>query len=259
MRMQRSSFYYKQKVKEDDEYLRRKVREIAGVRPRFGYKRITVMLNRQGIDVGKDRVLRLYREEGLELNKQQKKRRRFSFKRVTPPPATKPGQRWSIDFLSDKLIDKRAFRVLGIVDQYSRRCMGLFISQSFPTSEVIKCLNQVIWRYKTTPESITCDNGPEFRSYEFDDWAKSNKIVLDFIKPGKPNQNGFIESFNSRLRDEFLNANIFRTLDEAKVLLEMWRKDYNNVRPHSSIDYQTPDDVWKRYQKVLEKNLRSGS
>ena len=142
--MHRSVFYYKQKVKEGDEYLRRKIREIAGVRPRFGYKRITVMLNRQGIKVGKDRVLRLYREEGLELNKQQKKRRRFSFKRVTPPPATKPGQRWSIDLLSDKLIDKRAFRVLGIVDQYSRRCMGLFISQSFPTSEVIKCLDQVI-------------------------------------------------------------------------------------------------------------------
>lgn len=257
--MHRSVFYYKKRHNSGDDFLRRKIRDIAGVRPRFGYKRITVMLNREGIKVGKDRVYRIYREEGLSLDKQKKKRRRLALTRVVPPPATKPGERWSIDFLSDTLFEGGYFRVLGIIDQFTRRCMGLFVAYSFPAKEVIKCLNKVIQRYKKIPSSITVDNGPEFQSYEFDEWAKSKSILLDFISPGKPNQNGSIESFNGRLRDEFLNANVFRTLVEAKVLLESWRKDYNKFRPHSSLDNQTRDEVWKRYQKVLEKNLRTGS
>jgi putative transposase len=212
VRIYRSTYYYTPADRSYDEFLRMKIREIAGSRPRFGYRRITVMLRREGIKVGKDRVYRIYLEEGMNLNKKGKKRKRLSFTRVTPVPATKPGERWSIDFISDRLTDGRHFRSLTVVDQYSRKCIGVIARYSFPAHEVTAALDKLAKDVGVYPQSITLDNGPEFRGLVFDLWANDREINLDFIAPGKPTQNGFVESFNGRLRDEFLNLNLFRTL-----------------------------------------------
>jgi putative transposase len=254
--IRRSVFYYRPIERKFDEFLRSKIREIAGERPRFGYRRVTVMLNRQGIKVGKDRVYRIYSEEGLNLKKQPRKRKRLSFTRVTPPPATKPGERWSIDFITDRETNGRPFRCLAVIDQYSRKCLGVVAKHRYPATDVTKVLDRIAFESKGYPKCITLDNGPEFRGLEFDLWASENRVSLDFITPGKPNQNGFVESFNGRLRDEFLNTQLFPNLKEAQKLIDEWVKDYNNVRPHSSINDQVPEKVWQRYRKDLEKNLR---
>ncbi len=176
----------------------------------------TIMLNREGIKVGKDRVYRIYAEEGLNLKNANKKRKRLSFTRVTPEPATKPGERWSIDFITDRLTNGKQFRSLTVVDQFSRKCFGVTAQHSFPAESVTKALDELARRAGRYPESITLDNGPEFRGLVFDLWASERSINLDFIAPGKPTQNGFVESFNGRLRDEFLNLNLFGAFQKPK-------------------------------------------
>ena len=172
------------------------------------------------------------------------------------PPATKPGERWSIDFITDRETNGRPFRCLAVIDQYSRKCLGVVAKHRYPATDVTKVLDRIAFESKGYPKCITLDNGPEFRGLEFDLWASENRVSLDFITPGKPNQNGFVESFNGRLRDEFLNTQLFPNLKEAQKLIDEWVKDYNNVRPHSSINDQVPEKVWQRYRKDLEKNLR---
>jgi putative transposase len=233
LRLPRSTFYEKSKGRPRHDFLRQKIRDIAGDRPRFGYRRITIMLRRQGIRVGKNTVFKIYRDLGLGLKRKVPKRKFLARARVCPPPASKVGQRWSIDFISDRLDSGRPFRSLCVIDQFSRKCLGIYPSHTFPARHVVACLDQVAARYGAYPASITLDNGPEFTSLVFDAWAAEHRIGLGFIAPGKPNQNGFIESFNGRLRDECLNLRRFRTLAEASAELEIWRNDYNATRPHS--------------------------
>jgi putative transposase len=207
-------------------------------RIRFGYLRLTVLLKREGWPVSKNLVYRLYRE--LQLQVRTKRRKKLASQQRGPlEVAQQANQRWSMDFVTDRLEDGRRFRTLTIIDQYHRYSPGLVPALSFSGTRVVEELDRIArtWGY---PQSITCDNGPEFCSRAFDQWAHLHRIRIDFIRPGKPVENGFIESFNARLRDECLNLELFWSIEDAKIKLDAWRADYNTTRPHSGLGNLAP-------------------
>lgn len=215
-----------------------RLRELAASRVRFGYRRLTVLLKREGWAVNAKRIYRLYTEEGLTVRTKQRKKA-ASRQRVPQGLATAPNQRWSMDFVSDRLVDGRWFRVLTVVDQFTRECLLLLADSSLSGEKVAGALEQVVAK-RGGPKSITVDNGGEFASRAMDAWAYRHGIHLDFIRPGKPVENGYIESFNGRLRDECLNVNLFFSLEDAREKLEAWRRDYNLRRPHSALGDEAP-------------------
>ena len=184
------------------------------------------------------RIYRIYGEEEL-LVRTKRRKKRAAQRRLRPLPATEPGEHWSIDFVSDQLADGRRFRVLTTIDQVSRECVCLEVAQSFPADAVTQALDQAMENYGQ-PLVITSDNGTEFTSNVFDQWAYRRGIELDFIAPGQPMDNGFIESFNGKLRDECLNMHWFQSLAEARRVIERWRIEYNEMRPHSSLGNRAP-------------------
>jgi len=223
--------------------LRQKIRDIAQARPRFGYRRIYVMLKRDGIRIGGERLRRLYREEGLSLRLAPKRRRKLASRlRLVAPAPSQPRERWSMDFVLDSLLDGRRFRVLTVVDIFSRHSPILEADLSLNGSEVAAALDRSAKSYGY-PQIIQVDNGSEFQSKVLDAWAYEHKVKLDFIRPGKPVDNCFIESFNARLRDECLNANVFTSLADARRKIEAWRIDYNEHRPHSSLGNRSPNEL----------------
>lgn len=244
--------FYKKLCPRDHTYLKMRIRDIASSRPRFGGRRIWALLRREGLKVNKKLVRRLYKEMGLSL-RWRKSKRRSSHLRIVPLAAARPGQRWSLDFMSDKLASGAKYRLLNVIDIYSRKCLGSVVSRSFPSLRVTYELDKIAFKSGGYPEIITLDNGTEFTSLIFDEWARKHSIKLDFITPGRPCENGFIESFNGRLRDECLESETFRTLEEAQVKIYCWQKDYNSVRPHTSLKDQTPDKVWQYFQRDLER------
>ncbi len=215
------------------------MRELALSRPRYGYRRLYILLRREGWKVNHKKVYRLYTDERLSLRIRKKKRKYASVVRVPPPKPAKPNQLWAIDFMSDSQINGRKFRVFTAVDVCSREALSVTAERSFPSSKATAVLDRVIGE-QGKPEVITLDNGTEFTCKHFDAWANQRGIKLDFIRPGKPVENCFIESFNGRLRDECLNVHWFESLDEARRILEDWRTDYNEMRPHSSLSDQVP-------------------
>lgn len=223
------------------EGLRHRLRELAQARPRFGYRRVHVMLRREGWQVNMKRVRRLYRMEGLQLRNRVRRRKHASLHRGIPPAATRAHERWSMDFVHDALNNGRAFRVLPVVDQWSRWSPILEVAQSMSGSMVADALDRAISRHGK-PRTITVDHGTEFTSRALDEWAYQRGITLDFIRPGKPIDNGYIESFNGKLRDECLNANQFLSIDDARCKIEAWRIDYNELRPHSSLGHRSPKE-----------------
>ncbi|MCR9248755.1 MAG: IS3 family transposase [bacterium] len=230
--LQRSTFY-KRSTADPQLALRQRIRELAEDRPRFGYRRIHVLLQREGWVVGHKRVHRLYRLEGLNLRIRRRNRRATAV-RVPPPPATAPNECWSVDFVSDALGDGRRFRALTVIDNHTRVCTAIAVAHSLPSSSVTEALDKAISTFGR-PAVIRLDNGPEFTSSLFDAWAYRRRVRLDFITPGKPTQNGLIESFNGKLRDECLSASWFESLEDAKQVIESWRLDYNEERPHSAL------------------------
>jgi putative transposase len=196
------------------------------------------MLRREGWHVNTKRVYRLYREEGLEL-RMKKRAKRAAQARIRLTEASYPNQRWSMDFVSDRLVDGRWFRILTVVDQYTRECLCAHADRSQTGEKVSEQLERVIAR-RGAPESITADNGSEFAGQAMDYWAHQTGVKLNFIRPGKPVENGYIESFNGRLRDECLNVEVFLDLADAHSKIERWRRDYNQQRPHSSLADRTP-------------------
>jgi putative transposase len=237
--------------RDGQEALRMRLKELANSRIRFGYRRLTVLLKREGWNVNAKRIYRLYREEGLIVRTQ--KRKRAAQSRVPLSSATGPNHRWSMDFVSDRLADGRWFRVLTVIDQFTRECVLLLADQSLTAAKVAAALDRAVAE-RGAPESITVDNGSEFASSVMDRWAYSNSVTLNFIRPGKPVENGFIESFNGRLRDELLNTSIFLSLTDAREKLSVWRADYNVFRPHSSLGDRTPDEfraLWSKTQPAL--------
>jgi putative transposase len=218
--------------------LRQRLRELAAVRVRFGYRRLTVLLKREGWPVNAKRIYRLYDDEGLTVRTKPRKRL-ASRPRVPMPAATRPNERWSMDFVSARLLDGRWFRTLTVIDLYTRESLALVADRSLTGVKVAATLSRVL-RRRSPPQAITVDNGGEFVSRAMDAWAYGHDVRLDFIRPGKPVENAFIESFNGRLRDECLNSHVFTSVAEAQVVLDAWREDYNLVRPHSSLQDRTP-------------------
>jgi len=224
------------------------MRDIASVRVGYGYRRIHVLLQREGWKVNHKRVYRLYREDGLALRKKVPRRRVACQKRELKPTATERNECWSMDFVSDQLFDGRRMRILVIVDNYTRESLILEASQRIRGIEVVKTLESIT-RTTGFPKRIKVDNGPEFISKDFDRWAYWNHVELDFSRPGKPTDNALVEAFNSRFRQECLNEHWFLSLEDAQQKIEKWRIDYNTIRPHSSLGYKSP----KEYYSDLEK------
>jgi putative transposase len=241
----RSTHSYKPKTG-DDSLIRLRLRELAEHRRRFGSPRLHVLLKREGLVVNHKRTERLYREEGLSLRLKKRKRRPAGV-RVKLPMPQMPNKRWSMDFVQDSLQDGRRFRMLTVVDDFSRECPTIEIDTSIGGFRVARVLDRIS-EQRGLPESITVDNGPEFAGKTLDEWAFHKGVKLNFIQPGKPVQNAYIESFNGRLRDECLNESWFKNLDEARTIIEDWRIDYNRVRPHSSLDDLTPEEYARRHR-----------
>jgi putative transposase len=233
----RSTYYWRSKAK-DQTPLRARLRELAEARPRFGYPRLHVLLRREGWKVNIKRIYRLYKLEGLGV-RTKKRKKRGSHLRVVPHAPTKPNERWSMDFVQDSLMDGRKFRALTVVDVHTRECLAVHADSSLSGRKVAVILDTVAVA-RGYPQEITVDNGTEFFSKAMDAWAYNRRVKLDFIRPGRPMDNGYIESFNGRLRDECLNAELFSDLLDAREKLDAWRRDYNENRPHSSIGNLTP-------------------
>lgn len=218
--------------------LRRRLRELAQARPRFGYLRLHVMLRREGWRVNRKRVRRLYREEGLAVRLTHR-RKRASQLRVVPSAPKQVNERWSMDFVADTLLDGRRFRALTVVDTYSRHSQIIEPDFTLTRTKVVAALERVA-KQCGYPKMITVDHGSEFTSKALDAWAYAHGVKLDFIRPGKPVENAVMESFNGWFRDECLNANVFISLHDARQKIEAWRIDYNEHRPHGSLGNLTP-------------------
>jgi putative transposase len=219
--------------------LRGEIIALARQKPRYGYRRLHAVLTRQGQRTSVMRLYRLYREEGLAV-------RRLRRKRLSRPAASsalhvRRNQEWAIDFVADTIGTGRGIRVLTVVDAFTRECLGLEVDTSLGSRRVTRTLDRII-EQRGMPENIRCDNGPELTSRHILGWSEEKKINLVHIQPGKPMQNGHVESFNGRFRDECLNATWFHTLADAKEKIARWRTEYNGERPHSSLEYRTPDE-----------------
>jgi len=234
----RSTHRYRTRKRERDAALRRRLKELAAKRMRFGYRRLTAMLGREGMAANHKRVYRLYREEGLAMRIRQRRRMRWSGV-VTRPAATRPNHRWSMDFVSECVSTGKVIRMLTLVDDCTRECPAIEVDTSLGGLRVRRVLDRIA-RERGLPEAIVVDNGPEFRGRALAAWSEERGVRLEFIQPGKPVQNAYVESFNGRLRDECLNANWFTSLSDARRKIETWRQDYNQQRPHSSLNYLAP-------------------
>jgi len=229
----------RQRQRADDAPTRRRLQGLAGQWPRFGYRRLHVLLRREGLMINHKRVYRLYREEGLAVRRRRRKRAASLRAPLVRP--TRANERWSMDFLTDALGAGRSFRVLTIVDDRTRECLALEADTSIPGSRVVQVLDRLMAQ-RGRPAVIVSDNGPEFVGRAVDQWAYRKGVRLHFIAPGKPMQNGYIESFNGKLRDECLNGHWFLTLGDARRTLEEWRTIYNRVRPHSALGNMSPEE-----------------
>lgn len=221
-----------------DQLIRNRLRALAHERHRFGYRRLHVLLQREGIFMNIKKTYRLYTDEGLSVKK-RKGRKRALGTRVPLVKATRLNQIWSLDFVSDALSDGRRFRILSVVDQYSRECIGLVVDTSLSGLRVARELTNLI-ATRSKPDVIVSDNGTEFTSKAILMWSANHKINWHYIRPGRPMENGYTESFNGSFRDECLNEHWFESLGQARSIIKDWQEDYNYVRPHSSLDYQPP-------------------
>ena len=233
----RTSVRY-QALRPDDGALRERLKALAQDRRRFGYRRLHVLLRREGHAVNKKRVQRLYREERLTVRRRGGRKRAIGTRRPIEVPL-RPNQRWSLDFIHDQLTDGRRFRILAVIDDCTRECLGLIADTSISGRRVARELDDMI-RQWGAPSTIVSDNGTELTSNAILSWADDTGVGWHYIAPGKPQQNGVIESFNGRLRDELLNETLFRSLPHARAVLEAWRRDYNETRPHSKLGWMTP-------------------
>ena len=242
----RSLARYITKCRKDEAELIKKIHKLAIRHSRYGYRRITVLLRREGFRVNKKRVHRIWKSEGLGLPRRRPKRRRMGSTGGIVNKAEYPNHVWSYDFVEDRTERGGKLRILVIIDEYTRECLAIRVEPSIPASVVTRVLE---WLFLTrgVPKYIRSDNGPEFIAKAVCQWLESSGCKTLFINPGSPWENGYIESFNDKLRDECLNREIFRNGREAQAIVENWRGEYNNYRPHSSLDYLTPAEFARRY------------
>ena len=218
---------------------------LAYERPRFGYRRLHILLVREGWPVNHKRIYRMYTERELKIRKKPRKRASMAPREAIPSPS-RPHERWSMDFMSDCLNDGRCVRTLNVVDDFTRICPVIEVDTSLPGERVILALEKSGEVYGL-PRTIVVDNGPEFTSKALDQWAYEQGITLHFIQPGKPVQNAYVESFNGRFRDECLNQHCFPSLRAARSIIEDWRNDYNQTRPHTSLGKLTPTEFARHH------------
>jgi putative transposase len=233
----RMTVRYRSRRPNDDE-LRQRLRALAHQRRRFGYRRLYVLLRREGFKVNHKRLFRLYREERLTVRRRGGRKRALGTRAPMLVPQ-QPNERWSLDFVADQFIDGRRMRILVVVDDCSRECLALIPDTSISGIRVARELNRLL-ADRGKPKMIVSDNGTELTSNAIIQWADDHKITWHYIAPGKPVQNAFAESFIGRLRDELLNETLFRSLSHTRLVLEAWRADYNNNRPHSRLGWMSP-------------------
>ena len=222
------------------------MRELAAQRPRWGWRRLKVMFRREGIEIGYDRFLRIYRANGLQVR--PRKKRKVTYVRGSAIPAvTRPNERWSIDFMHDRLANGRTIRTLNIVDDFTRECLAIRVAYSLGSADVIREFEDIAFE-RPLPGTIRFDNGSEFTSLAMLRWSAERNVQLHFIDPGKPTQNAKIESLNGKIRDELLNMHTFTTIFEARRAAAEFRDDYNDVRPHSALGMLTPREFAERNQ-----------
>ncbi len=250
--LHRSVFYYRS-VKNSRLELR--MRELARTRVRYGYRRFHVLLKREGWSLGRNLAYRLYCEEGLQLRSKLPRRRKMVVTRRERFVPRRVNQAWSMDFVSDQLVDGRRIRALTIVDVFSREALAIEVGQRMRAENVVEVCNRLVAR-RGKPNRVFVDNGSEFSGRLFDLWAYHHGVRIDFSRPGKPTDNCFIETFNGSLRDECLNVHWFETLEEAKARIEAWRRDYNESRPHQALRDQTPAE-FAAQAKELEGSMSS--
>ncbi|HAD18358.1 MAG TPA: IS3 family transposase [Erythrobacter sp.] len=241
-------------TREDDADLREKLRELANQRRRFGYRRLHILLRREGVMINRKKTQRLYREEGLAVRRRRSRRRAVGT-RAPAPVLALPNQRWSLDFVHDQMASGRRFRVLNVVDDVTRECLAAVPDTSISGGRVVRELTELIAR-RGKPGMIVSDNGTELTSNAVLAWCGEIGIEWHYIAPGKPMQNGYVESFNGRMRDELLNETLFMSLAHARVEIAAWVEDYNRERPHSALGYETPAAVAAELQKQWPAPLR---
>jgi putative transposase len=235
---QRRTMRYQRRTPSDEPHLRERLRTLAAEHPRWGYRRLHVLLGREVGAINRKRVYRLYRLDGLAVRRRTRKRAARAIRGIVQP-AWRRGEAWAMDFMQDTLANGRRFRTLNILDTVTRECLRIEVNTSLPGKRVVRVLDQLAERYGT-PTQITVDNGPEFTGRSLDAWAYQHGVGLDFIDPGKPMQNGYLESFNGKFRDECLNLHWFLTLDDARRMIATWEEEYNTTRPHSALGNQPP-------------------
>ena len=228
-------------IRDDEEALRNRMISLACQYGRYGYRRITALLRQEGWQVNHKRVERLWRQEGLKVPHRQPKRRRlwFNDRSCLRLPPEYPNHVWSYDFVAERTTDGRPMRMLSIIDEYTRECLTIHVGRQVRAADVLYQLSE-LFLLRGTPDYLRSDNGSEFTSEMVREWLQRLGVKTLFIERGSPWENGYIESFNGKLRDELLNGEIFDTILEARVLTEQWRKQYNTIRPHSSLGYKPP-------------------
>lgn len=239
--LNRSTFTYQLKPKQDEALIVR-MKELADRHKRWGVIPIHGVLKREGLVVNRKRTLRVYREQKLQIC-HRPRRKKVNVVRVPIEKPSRPNQVWSMDFIHDRLENGRKVKVLNVVDDFTRVCVGQVIGDSITGHHLVRFFDEL----EVFPAIIRCDNGPEFWSRAFQAWAH-NKVTIDFIQPGKPQQNAFVESFNGKFREQCLNENIFFSLDHAREAIDEWREIYNDFRPHRSLKGKTPKEFEREYQ-----------
>ena len=226
-------------VADEQAALRIRLRDLAYSRASYGYRRLHILLEREGWRVNHKRVYRLYKQEGLMMRPKKPRRHVTACRRMERVEATVPNEGWSMDFMSDELCDGRRIRLLTLVDNFTRESLAIEVDFHLGGHRVVEVL-QRLGKTRDLPKTIRVDNGPEFISKVLDQWAYLNGVELDFSRPGKPTDNAFIESFNGRLRQECLNENWFLSLEDVREKVEVWREEYNRHRPHGALDNLSP-------------------
>ena len=248
------SAYRRQPTRDEQAFLRMRIKEIASVRIRYGYRRIHILLKREGWNINRKRVYRLYKDAGLNLRSKSRRKRISEARAPLPGSPAAVNECWTMDFVSDQLYNGKRFRALTLLDIYSRECLDIYADKAIKGETVTELLDrQKIGR--GLPKRIKVDNGPEFISRALDAWAYFNKVHLDYSRPGTPTDNACIESFNGSFRDECLNTNWFMSLEDAREKIEYWRKDYNEYRPHSALTYLTPSEFASKYAAQADSDI----
>jgi putative transposase len=237
--------------KSEDKDVREKIKAIAMERPRFGYRRIHVIMRKDNLRINHKKLFRLYKEMGLKVRRRGSRKRAIG-PRLSKIKATRINHVWSLDFMSDRLVDGRKIRLLNIIDEFTRESLKMVIDTSLSGARVARELDELI-KKRGKPEQIISDNGTEFTSIAILKWSEEASIEWHYIQPGKPMQNGTLESFNGRVRDEFLNQHLFMSIKEAKELAVDWKEDYNERRPHSALNGLSPNEFKRAHEEGLTK------